>query len=128
MILSLQAIEQFFFAILFNAPLVQRFFHQRLKINCTALREAFFTFLVCPTPDMVANAMQSTVINPWLVGDMFNYECNEQLVLMGTEENECGVQGNAAVWSLSTVLNNLPLCGEFKVLYAFVCLFVFCSF
>jgi len=67
----------------------------------------------CPIPDAVANAIPSTFLNPWLVGDVFSYVCQGQLVMHGTENNECSVSGNSAFWSLSSLQNNLPMCGKF---------------
>ena len=70
------------------------------------------TFTVCPLPDQVANAMFSTSYSPWLIGDLFNYVCNNNLVLNGAVENECMETGNTASWSLSSTLGNLPVCGR----------------
>ena len=66
-------------------------------------------------PELLENSEMSQTFDPWLVGDTFRYVCNQQLVLIGDPENECMDINGEAVWSLSTTLNNFPVCG--KVMY-----------
>ena len=63
----------------------------------------------------MVNAVISTILDPWLVGDSFIYLCNGNLVLSGTAENQCMETVNEAHWSLSLALNNLPRCGKSQV-------------
>ena len=65
---------------------------------------------------MLADAVMSITMNPWLVGDIFTYVCNGDLVVSGQSENQCSESaGNLATWSLSNALGNLPICGRFCV-------------
>ena len=70
-------------------------------------------FSVCPSPDMVPNAMPSVEFNPWLVGDSFSYVCSGHLLVSGSSENQCiDPSGNIASWTLSSFFSNVPTCGK----------------
>jgi len=62
---------------------------------------------------MVENAMRSISESQWLENDVFNYVCNDELVLFGTSENTCLLMETGILtWSLSRRQNNLPTCSK----------------
>jgi len=54
----------------------------------------------------------SVSFTPWLVGDSFIYTCVQQFVPIGSLESECMATNDEAAWSLSSEMDNLPMCGN----------------
>ena len=83
-------------------------------------RKQISFFSVCPEPDVVENTFRSVSETQWLENDVFNYVCNDQLVLVGTAENNCFInEVGILTWSLSRRQNNLPTCGNLAENYTY---------